>query len=85
MFRKILRRNDEPTEAESPDSEEKFEEWMMDEVFPGYEETLETTNETTPIKNIDTFKNAGVMTDNKGLVIKFNSGKEFQLTIVQSK
>jgi hypothetical protein len=31
------------------------------------------------------FENAGVLTDNKGLIIKMTDGSEFQLTIVKSR
>ena len=32
-----------------------------------------------------TFEDAGIMTYNKGLVIKFADGSEFQITIVKSR
>lgn len=37
------------------------------------------------IKNISTFDDVGLLTKNKGLVIKLTNGSEFQLTIVKSK
>jgi len=33
---------------------------------------------------VTTFRNAGVLTNNKGLVLTFPNGQEFQLTIVES-
>jgi hypothetical protein len=35
--------------------------------------------------NILTFDQAGLLTGNKGIVIRFANGDEFQLSIVQSK
>lgn len=37
------------------------------------------------IKSISTFGEAGLLTRNKGLVVRFENGDEFQLTIVQSQ
>lgn len=37
------------------------------------------------IKSISTFDEAGLLTRNKGLVVRFENGDEFQLTIVQSQ
>ena len=37
------------------------------------------------ISNVNTFREAGVLTMNEGLVIRTDDGSEFQLTIVQSK
>ncbi len=34
---------------------------------------------------VTTFENAGIMTYNKGLVLRMPDGTEFQLTIVQSR
>jgi hypothetical protein len=33
---------------------------------------------------VATFRDAGVLTNNKGLVLSFPNGQEFQLTIVES-
>ena len=38
-----------------------------------------------PVQRIMTFGEAGLLTNNKGLVIRTQDGKEFQITIVQSK
>lgn len=40
---------------------------------------------TEEITRICTFKEAGLMTNNKGLVIRYDDGTEFQVTVVQSK
>ena len=37
------------------------------------------------ITDIRTFEDEGVMTDNKGLVIKYDDGTEVQVAVVQSK
>ena len=37
------------------------------------------------VEDVVTFEAAGVLTANKGLVVKLDDGSEFQLTIVQSK
>jgi hypothetical protein len=37
------------------------------------------------INNITSFEEAGVMTTNKGLVIKLANGREYQVSIVRSK
>ena len=36
------------------------------------------------VEMVQTFEEAGVMTNNKGLVVRMKGGREFQLTIVQS-
>ena len=33
---------------------------------------------------VQTFRNAGVLTQNRGLVLTFPNGQQFQLTIVES-
>jgi len=33
---------------------------------------------------VATFRDAGILTDNKGLVLSFPNGQEFQVTIVES-
>lgn len=35
--------------------------------------------------NVQTFEDAEILTDNKGLVIEFSSGDEFQISIVRSR
>lgn len=41
--------------------------------------------EDEKVKRILTFNEAGLLTHNKGLVVRFENGDEFQLTIVQSE
>lgn len=38
-----------------------------------------------PIKEVRSFTDLDIMTNNKGLVVKMKNGSEFQLTIVKSK
>ena len=49
----------------------------------------EFSNEVTDIpeitESVQTFQDAGVLTNNKGLIITLEDGSEFQITIVQSK
>ena len=37
------------------------------------------------IQNVSTFEEAGVLTNNVGLVVEMQDGSEFQVTIVRSK
>jgi hypothetical protein len=36
------------------------------------------------VRNCESFENAGLMTNNEGVVVRFEDGREFQLTIVRS-
>ena len=38
----------------------------------------------SPIESFSTFEEAGVMTRNKGLVIRLTNGREYQVSIVRS-
>ena len=50
------------------------------------EETLAWSNEESGMfKSVRTFDSVGMMTRNKGLVVRMKDGSEFQLTIVKSK
>jgi len=42
-------------------------------------------DELADIENVSTFADAGVMTNNAGLVLRLNDNSEFQVTIVQSR
>ena len=42
-------------------------------------------NDVQDIASIDTFRDASLMTDDKGLVIALEDGSEFQVTIVQTR
>lgn len=41
--------------------------------------------EVDGVKSTRTFEDAGVLTDDQGLVLRMEDGSEFQITIVQSK
>jgi hypothetical protein len=45
----------------------------------------EREDEYTEHFSLRSFEEAGILTGNKGLVLRFDDGSEFQLTIVQSK
>jgi len=42
-------------------------------------------DELADIENVITFADAGLMTNNAGVVLKLGDGSEFQVTIVQSR
>jgi len=49
-------------------------------------ETLDwASNEDGMIKTIDTFEEIGVMTNNKGLLVRMQDGSRFQLVVVKSR
>jgi hypothetical protein len=49
-------------------------------------ETLDwASNEDGMINTIDTFEEIGVMTNNKGLVVRMKDGSKFQLVVVKSR
>lgn len=58
--------------------ESRFETWLREAINLMNEEDFE-------VQRMDTFEEAGILTSNKGLVIKTTSGEEFQITIVRSK
>jgi len=45
---------------------------------------IERLSEQDDAHNITTFEDAGVMTRNKGVVLRMENGSEFQITIVKS-
>jgi hypothetical protein len=54
------------------------------EFWPDYREDDNDTTEPVP-SSVRTFSSLGILTKNKGLVVRMSDGSEFQLTIVQSK
>jgi hypothetical protein len=49
-------------------------------------EAINLMNEEEPeIARIDSFEDAGILTNNRGLVLKTHNGDVFQMTIVQSR
>ena len=70
------------TEQNVQDSlHELLETLSYDKEF-GYDFGLETNLEDAIVT---TFEQAGILTNNKGLVIQYADGSEFQITIVKSK
>ena len=74
-------------------NDEEFRDWLIEyiKMFGNdYERTyihdklLHRPNPNT-FKDIFTFKDIGILSDNKGLVFKMEDGSEFQISIVQSK
>lgn len=59
-------------------TETEFETWLKDLID-------EHSSELDAEIAADTFRDAGVLTMNKGLVIRKEDGSEFQLTIVKSR
>jgi hypothetical protein len=41
--------------------------------------------ELATVEMVQTFEEAGIMTNNKGLVVRMKDAREFQITIVQSR
>jgi hypothetical protein len=46
---------------------------------------IEGLSEQDDTRGIATFEDAGVMTTNKGVVLRMEDGSEFQITIVRSR
>ena len=42
-------------------------------------------DEDTGIRRIETYAEAGILTNNTGLVVELSDGSEFQVTIVRSR
>jgi hypothetical protein len=63
-------------------TEQDFEECLKDILLD--QETLEA-EDGPEVSQVDTFENAGILTRNRGLVVRLRNGAEFQLCIVQSQ
>jgi hypothetical protein len=57
----------------------KMVDWLLEMIEAGSEEV------DRDIKRIETFKEAGILTSNEGLVVTFSDGEEYQISIVRSK
>lgn len=62
---------------------EELEDFLSDAIFLTADEEHYVDLETE-VERVDTFEQAGVMTSNRGLVLSFEDGSEFQITIVRS-
>ena len=59
-------------------SEQEFAEYLMEAI------DLRAEEDGEDLPEVDTFAGAGILTSNKGLVVRLG-GAEFQLTIVRSR
>lgn len=57
------------------ETEKDLRNWLIEAIGDFDQEDLD----------IMTFREAGLLTSNEGLVLRFESGEEFQLTIVRSE
>ena len=48
-------------------------------------ELLQDRDEAPEIAQAETFEEAGLLTDNRGLVVRTTDGSEFEITIVQRR
>ena len=48
-------------------------------------ELLQDRDEAPEIARAETFEEAGILTDNRGLVVRTTDGSEFEITIVQRR
>jgi hypothetical protein len=62
-------------------TEREFQDNLQDAL---YELAEERPWDELAVDSIDTFEQAGVLTLNKGLVVRLNNGQCFQLTIVEA-
>lgn len=65
-------------------TEQELQEMLADMIFERKEADDEYELEAS-FGSVVSFEEAGVMTMNKGLVVRMRDGSEFQLTIVQSR
>lgn len=57
--------------------------WKIQEMIE--EAIYEADNDEQNVRDISSYENAGIMTTDKGLVMRMEDGSEFQITIVQSR
>lgn len=60
-------------------TESEFQNWLLEKIAEAV-----TEDEIGDFNAAQTFQEAGVLTYNKGLVVRLEDGSEFQLQIVQS-
>lgn len=60
-------------------NEREMEAWLSEAVWNLSDE------DETKVGRVSTYEEVGMLTRNKGLVVKFRNGDEFQVCIVQSK
>lgn len=59
-------------------NEKQMEAWLSEAI-------IELANEETKVVRVSTYDDVGMLTMNKGLVVRFKDGDEFQICIVQSE
>ena len=59
-------------------NEKEMESWLGEAIT-----SLE--DEENEVRRVGTYEEEGILTRNKGLVVRFKNGDEFQICIVQSK
>lgn len=59
-------------------NEKQMEAWLSEAIYG-------VGDEENEVRRVSTYEEDGVLTMNKGLVVKFKNGDEFQICIVQSK
>lgn len=69
------------------DDDDDFEEREPEEDFEAaiIEAISETEIESIEGADVESFADAGIMTTNRGVVVRMRDGSEFQVTIVQSR
>jgi hypothetical protein len=68
------------------ENERRFEEMLMDTLGAQIDVQLDPDpdgEELMPVNEIERFADAGVMTNNAGIVVTLNDGTTYQLTIVE--
>ena len=48
-------------------------------------EMLQDEDAAPEVRRVQTFEEAGLLTNNRGLVVRTRDGREFEITIVQSR
>jgi hypothetical protein len=66
-----------------------MEDWEMQDALIGLIQDEAMTDYFTQgggdVRSVETFKDAGVLTNNAGITLRMMDGSEFQITIVRSK
>ena len=60
----------------------RFERWLAEAIE---ERRAETDEDEDPIRDVEDFVQAGMLTNDRGLVVRFADGSEIQVTLVQSR
>jgi hypothetical protein len=63
----------------------EFEQWLNEQISIAADKNEEDEELPDPVYTILSFRQAGILTSNKGLVLNMKDGSQFQVTIVKSK